>query len=186
MEHLKGYGDYLFPHLCVHFCAFTLHLCAITKVRWGPEDGFVKLKSIITTVSNVCSTKTGRKELILLKCLETWLLISRANALFFCCAVKRVKTPSGPWSAPQPQGPLLADKYSPEVNLYSFLLHLPREIPARSLVKPRPLAPSPTLRIKRFHLIWSYRMYGAAFKPSTSGKPPELLGNISAPYHFQQ
>lgn len=148
MENLKGYGDYLFPHLHVHFCAFTLHLCVITKVWWGPEDGWVKLNSIITTVSNVRSTKKGIEELILLKCFETWLLISRANALFFCCAVKRVRTPSGPGSALQPQGPLLADKYSPEVNLYAFLFHLPREIPARSLVKPHPPALSPALWMK--------------------------------------
>lgn len=29
----------------VHFCAFTLHLCAITKVWWGPKDGLVRLNN---------------------------------------------------------------------------------------------------------------------------------------------
>lgn len=48
------------------------------------------------------------------------------------------------WGNPTPQGPLLADKYSPEVHLYSFPLHQPRENSAGPLVKPRLSTPSPT------------------------------------------
>lgn len=89
-----------------------------------------------------------REELILLKCFQTQLLIPGANALFFCCAVRRVRTPSAPRSVLQPQGPLLADKYAPQVNLYPLPLHLRRAISARPLVKPCLSAPSPTLWMK--------------------------------------
>lgn len=132
MQHLKGYGDYLFPHLSVHLCAFTLHLCAIIKIWWGPKDGLVKLNSIITSVSNVWGTKKERKELVLLKWLETWQWEGWGHHQLH----------GVPYT---PKAHSWQHKFSSEVNLYSFPLHLPRMISATPLAKPCPSTPSPTL-----------------------------------------
>lgn len=60
-------------------------------------------------------------------------------------AVGRVRTPSVAWSALHPKVHSWQHKFSSEVILYSFPLHLPRMISATPLAKPCPYTPSPTL-----------------------------------------
>lgn len=175
--------DSIYCHISV-FTSVPSHFIYVPLLRYDEGQKMVLWDwTIITPVSNVCGTKKGREELILLKCSDTWLLISRPNVPFFCCAVRRARTPSAPRSALQPQS---TDKYSPQANLYTFPFHQPREISARPLVKPRLSAPSPTLWIKEVSPDLKLQGVQHSFWTGASGKPPELVGNISAPHHFQQ